>query len=237
MLSCQHPQHVMRVVDKSESRGSLRWLREAVNGDVDPLNKAIRTACRFPSSLGIEWLSPLQDDEYAEYRDADFVSLLQIELHSRPLELFWPTLGPQWDGLARTSDGGVLLIEAKANVPEVISRGTGASGSSRRLIEQSLDETKAYLGVREDISWSGKLYQYSNRLAHLYLLRVLNNIDARMIFLYFTGPKDVNGPETSAEWKAALTVVKGVLGVGNRHKLGQYVLDVFLEVPGARNAG
>ena len=83
----------------------------------------------------------------------------------------------------------------------------------------------------------GKLYQYSNRLAHLYLLRVLNNIDARMIFLYFTGPKDVNGPETSAEWKAALTVVKGVLGVGNRHKLGQYVLDVFLEVPGARNAG
>lgn len=221
----------MRIVDTKEPRGSLRWFRETVNGRVGTLNQAIRYSAGFPETLGIEWFSPLESDEYAEYRDAEFLSLLGVQLEKRSLESFWPTRGPQWDGLAITEDGKVLLVEAKANIPEVISPGTGARAASLGLIEKSLGETKAYLGVDNNIHWVGKLYQYTNRLAHLYLLRVLNGIEAYMVFIYFTGAKDVNGPETEVEWKAALTVVKGVLGLGSRHKLSRFILDVFVKVP------
>lgn len=34
---------------------------------------------------GIEWLSPVADDDYAEYWDDDFLRRLGITLHQRPL--------------------------------------------------------------------------------------------------------------------------------------------------------
>ncbi len=159
----------MRTFEPAEARGSLKWLREAVNEYPQKLNQQLLTAFGFHPSVDIEWVSPLRNDDYAEYRDADFLSRVGVELGQCPLESFWPTRGPQWDGLARTSKGSILLLEANANSPEVISPGTAASAKSRSLIEQSLNETKKYLR---------KLYQYTNRLAHLYLLRVLNNVDA-----------------------------------------------------------
>ena len=80
------------------------------------------------------------------------------------------------------------------------------------------------------IDWTAKLYQYANRLAHLYLLRELNGIDARLLFIYFVGDRDVDGPRTVREWQAALTVVKGVLGLPRRHRLTAHISDVFLDV-------
>jgi hypothetical protein len=62
-------------------------------------------------------------------------------------------------------------VEAKANIPEVVSPGTGAEDKRRALLEKSLAEVRASLGVNPSISWSGKFYQYANRLAHLYFLR------------------------------------------------------------------
>ena len=227
----------MRVVDPGKAKGSLKWLRDAVNQRTDLLNKKLVSVFGFDPADSIEWVSPLEEDEYAEYRDSDFLSRLGIELTRRPLDSFWPTRGPQWDGLARTSNGSVLLLEAKANIPEVISSGTAAKGDSLRVIEKSINETKTFLRVDERITWTGKLYQYTNRLAHLYLLRELNGINAYLVFLYFTGARDVNGPKTEAEWKAALSVVKGVLGIGSRHPLARYVKEVFLEVPDIGHAG
>jgi hypothetical protein len=219
----------MRKVVSGSARGSLRWIRQAVNQKPELLNRQIIQSGRLPERTRIEWVSPLESDDYAEYRDGSFLEMLGIRLDKAPLKDFWPRFGPQWDALARTADGQVLLVEAKANVPEIVSNKTGALSSSKERIERSLEATKQYLGVDPAIPWSGKLYQYANRMAHLYLLRELNGIPAWLVFVYFIGDEDTNGPTTEAEWRAALTVAKGVLGL-KRNRLNKYVIDVFLDV-------
>ena len=194
------------------------------------------SAAEIPSSDPIEWVSPLADDEYAEYRDQDFLDRLDLRLSERPLNAFWPVRGPQWDALGRTRKGRVILLEAKANIPEVVSPGTGAGPDSRPLIENSLTATKEFLGIDPDIVWTGKLYQYTNRIAHLYLLRELNAVDAYLVFTYFIGSEDVAGPTTVAEWKAALTVAKKVLGLPERNRLSKYIAEVFIDVNEIENA-
>ena len=159
-----------------------------------------------------------------------------MQLPERSLEAFWPVRGPQWDALARVGESGGLLVEAKANIPEIVSPGTGAEGERRALLEKSLAELKSYLVVDPNISWSGKFYQYANRLAHLYFLREVNHQDAYLAFVYFTGDSDVDGPISVAEWKAALTVAKGALGVPKRHRLSRYVADIFIDVSEMRDA-
>ena len=221
---------IVRAVEKKDARGSLKWIRVAVNETPELFNSRIASASTIPKDDEIEWVSPLQDDEYAEYRDQDFLDRLGIRLPKTSLKEFWPNLGPQWDALGKTRNGRIVLLEAKANIPEVISPATGAGPKSKILIEKSISETQAFLGIDQDIPWTGKLYQYTNRLAHLYLLRELNGIDAYLVFAYFIGNEDVNGPKTVAEWKAALTVAKKVLGLGERHPLNKFVSDVFVNI-------
>ena len=87
-----------------------------------------------------------------------------------------------------------------------------------------------FLGVDRSISWTGKFYQYANRLAHLYLLRELNKVNAHLVFVYFIGDKDVNGPDSVAGWKAALAAAKGALGLGKSNPLSKYIGEVFIDV-------
>ena len=220
----------MRAVEHKEVRGSQKWIRLAVNNAPSIFNREVRAVCNIGPDKTITWVSPLMDDDYAEYRDEDFLNRLGITLSRRPLDTFWPHRGPQWDALGRTENGSVLLVEAKANILEILSSGTRAKEKSRRLIDNSIREVQDFLRVDHTICWTGKLYQYANRLAHLYLLRELNGIDAHLLFVYFTGDKDVNGPKSIIEWESALTVVKGVLGIGKRHRLSKYVSEVFIDV-------
>jgi hypothetical protein len=176
----------------------------------------------------VDWLSPLKENNYAEYSDDDFINLLDLNL-SFPLDRFWPKKGPQWDALGKSKKGAVFLIEAKANIPEVVSSPTGAGKASRLIIDKALIETKIFLDIKNDMDWSGKFYQYTNRLAHLYFLRELNNIPAWLINIYFINDKTVNGPKTKEEWRSAVLVMKKYLGVG-RHKLSKYMIDLFIDV-------
>ena len=94
----------------------------------------------------IEWLSPLESEDFIEYRDDAFLERLGLGPQNRNLSDFWPKRGPVWDGLARTSNGRSLLIEAKANIPEFDSSPTGASGRSLAKIRKPrLKETKSFL--------------------------------------------------------------------------------------------
>ncbi len=117
----------------------------------------------------------------------------------------------------------------KANIPEVITPPSGAEESSLELIKASLEETADFLGGPSDRDWSGTYYQYANRFAHLYLLCELNGIAAWLVNVYFVGDGDVGGPETEAEWREALTVLEGALGL-RRHPLSSRKIDVFIEV-------
>ena len=101
-----------------------------------------------------------------------------------------------WDGVARVpghQGDGVLLVEAKSHAGELKSGGTRATGSSRSTIDDALVETKAYLGVPPDGSWTGAYYQVANRLAYLYYLRVRREIPAWLCSIYFVGDSFTSG--------------------------------------------
>jgi len=220
----------VRVVDSRPARASLRWIREAVNNATPILNQYIRDALQLEESTTVSWVSPLANDDYAEYRDQDFLSRVGIDTTKLALSEFWPIKGPQWDALGRTSEGKVLLVEAKANLPELVSPGTQARGERLTQIQNSLGKTKEFLGIDMSVDWGSTFYQYANRLAHLYFLRELNGIDAHLIFIYFMNDPDMKGPKTESGWSEALTIAKKALGLDRRHSLTNHISNIFIDV-------
>ena len=146
------------------------------------------------------------------------------------LKEFWPRNGPQWDALAKSKDK-VFLVEAKANLPELISPPCGAkSKDSIQRIHSSLLRTKSYLSSTPiEADWSSDYYQYTNRISHLYFLRS-NGINAYLIFLYFVGDKSVHGPSTIDEWISAKESMEEFLKLPSNHKLSDYIIDIFIHV-------
>jgi hypothetical protein len=137
-----------RYPQKSNSHGSLKNLQVAINIDKkkEYLNAEISKV--IGKQMKIDWKSPLKADKYAEYRDGDFLKKLGILNKIKyPLIDFWPDYGPQWDALGvnkiSKADDEIILIEAKANIPEMVSSGTGAKNpQSINKIRNSLDEVK-----------------------------------------------------------------------------------------------
>lgn len=209
-------------------KGSLKLVQTLINDYPHVLNN------KLPIVGNIEkcWVSPLKEDEYAEYRDQQFIKRIKIQDQlSLILEEFWPMLGPQWDALGKTLNNDVLLVEAKANLLELQSSATDASKKdSIQLIRQSLEKTKAYIKANSNADWAEKYYQYSNRIAHLFYLRVLNQIPAYLIFIYFIGDESVNGPTTKSEWETAIQKVHDTLGIPEKHPLKEYILDIFIDI-------
>ncbi len=146
-----------------------------------------------------------------------------------PLDNFWPQRGPQWDALGKSDKGTIFLVEAKAHIPEINSPGTQAKGESLLKIQSRLDETKRYLNAKPEIDWSQNFYQYTNRLVHLYLLRVLNDLPTYLVFVNFVNDTEMNGPKSADEWRGALKLLHTYLGI-SRNKLSKYVLELFIGV-------
>lgn len=217
-----------------DARGSQKWLQMLVNACPGLLKEHI--LCKVsPVANEIRWRSPLEDDGYAEYKDGDFIDRLGIRLDKRPLESFWPSSGPRWDGLGVTDNGQVLLLEAKAHVRELCSELLATHPRSKELIDSSLSETKAFMGVPEEADWTRPFYQYANRLAHLYLLHVLNEIDAYLVYVYLIGDEDMQAagtmvPRTVREWESAVLVEEMALGLRSGHELSGRIVKVFIDV-------
>ena len=86
----------MRAADAGgTARGSLRWIRAMVNDYPDILNGEISAACRLGPSE-IQWVSPLAEDDYAEYGDHDFLDRVGISLPIRALAESRPAVGRAW---------------------------------------------------------------------------------------------------------------------------------------------
>ena len=216
-----------RFVQDSNSHGSLKDLQILINEKSNLLDKEISNMLN--RNISVTWKSPIKSDQFAEYRDEDFLKLLNLESKIKiPLENFWPKLGPQWDALG-LNDETVFLVEAKANIPEIVSPPTGAGPESKSKIIDSFAEVKEYLNINNSIDWTGTFYQYVNRIAHLYYLKILNGIDAYLINIYFLNDKSVDGPTTKEEWNGALTVIKQYLGISKRNKLDKYIFDIFID--------
>ena len=220
-------------------RGSQRWLQLVVNRSPKLIDVAIREALGLCQDETIEWLSPLESECFREYQDKAFLKRLGIAPRQLSLKLkhFWPKRGPVWDGLAKTSCGRLLLIEAKANIPEFDSSPTAASGESRRKIEDALQKTKDFLRVSSKTDWTRCFYQYANRLAHLYFLRELNKVDAALVFIYFVGDTTAGKAPVSREgWEAAIELANNHLGIRpNSPWMSGNVADVFIDVDDLRH--
>jgi hypothetical protein len=50
-------------------KGNQKWIQKLVNEKPDLLNSTIRAQLDLPDTERITWLSPIADDEYAEYQD------------------------------------------------------------------------------------------------------------------------------------------------------------------------
>lgn len=210
-------------------KGSQKWIQRLINKKPELLNLRIRRNLGFPENEEIRWISPLEGDDYAEYRDQAFIKLLGVKLEKMPLEDFWPRGGPQWDAIGRSSSGKLLLVEAKSHIQELISTIKTENEDSLRKICKSLEETKRYLNSTTEIDWSSRFYQYTNRLAHLFFLRELNQLPAYLIFVYFMNDLKMYGPKTIDEWKGALKLLHSYLGIG-RHQLQKFITDIFVDV-------
>jgi hypothetical protein len=202
-------------------KGSLRWLQQLVNEHANVLDEAI--------GLGrIDWRSPCADDDFAEYRDQAFLDRLNIKLRTASLAKFWPARGPQWDALGRARSDEVILVEAKAHIPEIMSSGSKASPDSLAKIRKALAATASALRAKPGLDWAERFYQYTNRLAHAHLLHKLNRVPTRLVFVYFIGDPDLDGPTTRREWEAAINVLQEALGITGR--VPSYVADVFIDI-------
>ena len=215
--------------------GSEKWLQKVVNECPNLLDCEIRHNLT-PSPSKIQWLSPIETDDYSEYSDKEFLDRLEISLPKFPLDKFWPNKGPRWDGPGMTDREQILLVEAKSHVAELVST-AGASAPSLKWIRCSLNETKQYIHRVSDkpVHWHTGVYQYANRLAHLYLLRVLNGLDAYLVLLCFLNDKeresdDTHVPETPAEWEAVIKYQDRLMGIRQRHPLSDRIIHVFIDV-------
>lgn len=217
-----------RIPRPSEARRSEHWLRLMVREHPGLLGTAIAEAFGWRKTV-IDWLSPIQDDDYAEYYDQAFLDRLRIDELNMPLEEFWPKRGPQWDGLARTTDGKQILVEAKAHIDEAVDFRSKASADALRRIEQRLDEAKAAFHANKDACWHSPLYQMANRLSHLYYLAGINKKDAYLVFIDFANAPDVPEPASREEWQGAIRLAHRCLGLKDS-KLKRRVATIIVDL-------
>jgi hypothetical protein len=201
-------------------------MQRLVNASPDILLQALGNIEPPMQSGPFRWVSPLPGDEWAEYRDRSFLERIGQQDLGHQLANFWPSRGPQWDGLGVYPNGSVVLVEAKAHVAELLSR-CSAGAKSRARIDLALQETAQDLGTEVTRAWTARYYQYANRLAHLMFLRKTSVRAAWLLMVYFTGDDDIGGPMSKAEWQEALATMYESLGL---RRLPEGVVNVFLDV-------
>lgn len=218
-----------RYPQEEGKKGSKKWVQELVNLCPHLLDARIQKDRCLQPGKSISWCSPLRADGFAEYRDECFLQLLSLQVCVQALRQFWPKGGPQWDALGiEETTPRYFLVEAKANIPEIVSDCQADSPESIRRIESSLHRTQDFLGNNSLLPWSKVFYQYANRIAHLYFLREIAKVDAILVFVHFEN--DYTHISTSHEaWQGALLLQKRLMGL-SRHKLQKFVREVFIDV-------
>ncbi|MDB4869799.1 MAG: hypothetical protein JWL97_803 [Gemmatimonadales bacterium] len=212
--------------------GSQLQVQLYVNRRRPELNQAISNAVKLERNVVIDWRSPIEPS-FSEYMDAPFLRALELSHLQQKLERFWPSSGPRWDGLAvlRPSAGspeasGYLLIEGKSYPGEIYGPGcTSPAGTPNRdLINEALETTARELSPLHSTAWTGRLYQYANRLAHVLFLQKSTGRPVWLVNLCFT--EDRAKPHSQKEWETALKEIKRELGFEG--KPIPSTVDVFL---------
>lgn len=218
--------------------GSQRHIQAYVNTPALRilLDDALRHALPTLTDAALEWRSPLAGDGYAEPRDATFWPAIDQPQLAEPCAAWWPARGgPSWDAiaLARRPDGGrvVVLVEAKANVPELTGGDLAATSPvSLEAIRSALNDARERLGATADlVAWTGPYYQLANRLAWTIWLRG-HDIDAVFVHILFEGDRS-HQAASADELTAAAHAAHAALGVPDR-ALAEWATTVVLPATG-----
>ncbi len=220
--------HIMPAYEYA-TRGSQRWLQLAVAEAPDLLRSSLVACGAVKPSESVAWSAPLASESFAEPRDEEALRKAGIvKLPDRSLHDFWPKGGPVWDAVARVGNAS-LFVEAKAHIKEAESPPSKASPQSLLKIQAALAEARQFYAPASLADWHLTYYQYANRLAHHYLLKHLNGIDSRLVFLYFLNAKEMNGPSHTHEWEAVTSRIHAALGLpASLQSLG--VFHAYLDV-------
>jgi hypothetical protein len=216
-------------------KGSRLQMQRAVEENRRALDEAIVGAFEDLAGARLDWRSPLAEDGYREYRDAEFLARIGHSELARALTAFWPRRGPFWDGLAVVSrperPDGVLLVEAKAH-PDEIERGSGSAATapdSTATIMSALAWLAADLGVLDaDLEqWMrGPGYQHVNRVAWALLNE--QGVDTWLVHVLFAHDR-THRPSAPAELEAAMARVSEELRLSGLAipRVGHVVLDAL----------
>lgn len=218
-----------RIEQLEGMRGSQKWLQQAVNRQPAVLDDLILP--KLVGATSISWRSPLKQDGYAEYRDADFLKRIGAANLAPNLASFWPSRGPQWDALACSDQNDIILVEAKAHVGELCSPATKASLASHKKIQDALEWTALLIGAKPRAPWTDLFYQLANRIAHLCFLRE-QGFKAWLVLVNFIGDDEMQGPSTDEEWHAAYQIVWHVLGIPQDNSYHSFIIDIYPSVKG-----
>jgi len=78
----------------AETTRSEHWLRFVVNERTQQLNSVVAEVFGWSRHDDVRWLSPIKDDDFAEYYDQEFLDRLGLSKLRVPLREFWPRGGP-----------------------------------------------------------------------------------------------------------------------------------------------
>ena len=216
------------------TKGSRKHIQRYVNLHTGRLNELLYSASRDLSADGtgsIQWVSPMAEDNYREYRDDDFLRVLGLERHVSELHRFWPRGGPHWDALAKlcTSEGpGAVLVEAKAHLRETPEDDAAGATNAESLetIEGSLTRARGF--SPDTPSWCSPHYQVCNRLAHLYFMNEKLKVPTWLVWLFITN--DPDWPDDHADekqWRDYLDRIYADIGMPANHPLEDKIITVF----------
>jgi hypothetical protein len=181
----------------------------------------------------INWVSPLREDHFREYRDGAFLKRLRLPDLAGQLAEYWPSRGPRWDALARLTrpgddrTSGILLIEAKSYPGEMYSGGCRANEQARKKIAPALNASRSLFGSSSG-DWTGPLYQCANRLAHVDFFRSVAKVPAWFVMVCFVG--DSRKPTSREDWAPALRTARRSLGF--QGDAIPFTAEVFLRARG-----
>jgi hypothetical protein len=90
----------MRIPQLEGQAGSLKWMQRLATQHSLLLEASLQSMGVLSEDARLQWLSPLPEDLWAQYRDETMLGLIGRYDLADKLAEFWPKRGPQWDGVA-----------------------------------------------------------------------------------------------------------------------------------------